>query len=229
MGEAAKNVVNQVFCNRCKNRTNHRLVGGVTRESVDEDSGWPVEKWVDRLWVCLGCNTGTLQRGWWCEGEEDEYGGPAYTFTYFPSRDPLVKKTFQKLPARLSAIYSEVVGAFNNDLPILCAIGLRALIEGICSDKKVAGKDLSHKINGLKGLLPENLVKNLHNFRYLGNEAAHELESPISTELLTAISVSEDLLGFLYDLDYKAESLATLRKMRANNPTPEDPNLIELK
>lgn len=41
----------------------------------------------------------------------------------------------------------------------------------------------------------------------MGNEAVHELGAPERNTLSLAIEVSEDLLNFLYELDYKASRL----------------------
>ena len=41
----------------------------------------------------------------------------------------------------------------------------------------------------------------------MGNVAAHELEAPNREDLKLAIEVIEDLLNFLYELDYKAQQL----------------------
>jgi len=61
---------------------------------------------------------------------------------------------------------------------------LRALLEGICQDKRIKGKNLKAKIEGLKSLLPnKNIIRNLHHFRFMGNEAIHELAAPKRTEL----------------------------------------------
>ena len=60
--------------------------------------------------------------------------------------------------------------------------------------------------------LPENIANNLHSIRFIGNEAAHELEAPSPDELRLAISICEDLLNYVYELDYKAYRLATSRE-----------------
>jgi hypothetical protein len=52
-----------------------------------------------------------------------------------------------------------------------------------------------------------NLIQALHSFRFAGNSAAHDL-APMSLEdAEKAIDVIEDLLNFLYDLDYKASQI----------------------
>jgi hypothetical protein len=63
-------------------------------------------------------------------------------------------------------------------------------------------------------ILPQNIVSNLHSIRFIGNEAAHKLSSPSTNELRLAIELCEDLLNYIYELDYKARSLSASRKSR---------------
>ena len=72
----------------------------------------------------------------------------------------------------------------------------------------------------MKALLPENIVRNLHGFRFMGNRAAHELEAPFSGELQVAIDLIEDILNYLYDLDYKARLFGGLSAAQRKNPQP---------
>jgi hypothetical protein len=90
----------------------------------------------------------------------------------------------------------------------LCAIGLRALLEGICRDKGIEGANIEERIDGLKRLLPENIVTSLHSLRFMGNQAAHELDPPSSYDLYVALDICDELLSFLYELDYKTSRLA---------------------
>lgn len=134
---------------------------------------------------------------------------------YFPERSQydLAPKPYTKLTPKLAALYSEAITCYNREALILCAAGLRALLEGICQDKKIKGRNLKVKIEGLKTLLPnKNIIRNLHHFRFMGNEAVHELAAPKRTELALAISVIEDLLNFIYELDYKASQLREMRR-----------------
>ncbi|HKY54635.1 MAG TPA: DUF4145 domain-containing protein [Anaerolineales bacterium] len=78
------------------------------------------------------------------------------------------------------------------------------LIEGICVDKGIEGNNLYKRIENLTSILPKNIVESLHKFRFIGNDATHELQIPTEAELRRAIEVIEDLLNFLYELDYKA-------------------------
>jgi len=193
----------RIFCNQCKTVTNHILKGSHHKE-YEEPSGW----WEESnfmFWVCAGCDSAVL---------EDYYTDVSMMtdehISHFfpqPTRLHLQQKYFIKLPSKLKRIYRETIQAFNSEIYILAAAGLRALIEGICSDKQISGKNLEEKINRMNTLLPQNIVTNLHSFRFIGNEAVHELAVPESEDLRLAIGVSEDLLNFLYELDYKSSRL----------------------
>jgi Domain of unknown function (DUF4145) len=60
--------------------------------------------------------------------------------------------------------------------------------------------------------IPANIVENLHGFRFMGNVAIHERTAPERDDLRLAIEIVEDLLNFVYDLDYKAKQLADKQK-----------------
>lgn len=214
MAEAEK-VSKWIYCNRCKGSTRHALHGRVSYRHEDEDGLY--ERGEYRLWSCAGCDTATLEDYFTLPGMRDEEGDEFYDSIFHPKRVQRHRqpKSFFKLPSKLGRIYREVVSAYNADLRALCAAGLRALMEGICADRKIPGKTLEKKIDGLTSILPKSIVDNLHNFRFIGNEALHELEAPKLDQLAMAINVIEDLLNFLYELDYKASLLA---KARAGKP-----------
>lgn len=197
----------RVYCNRCKDETNHLCQASHGRQFVEAENFW--ERLIYRFWICAGCDEGTLEVAWTCTGMHNADDEQVYDFTYFPPRasQDIGKKVFRQLPKPLVTIYNEVVSAYNNQLHLLCAAGLRALIEGICQNQGVKGATLETKINNLETILPKNIVEHLHGFRFMGNEAVHELGIPDRQTLQVAIEVSEDLLNFLYELDYKASRL----------------------
>jgi Domain of unknown function (DUF4145) len=156
------------------------------------------------------------------DGPFAEEDGEPYENIFYPKPSGSIRaeKHFVKLPAKLKAIYHEVICARNEGLGILCATGLRSLLEGVCSDKGIGGNNLEVKIDSMKTFLPENIVKNLHAFRFAGNEAVHELEAPPDYELGSALDVIEDVLDFLYSLDYKASTLAQMQAARREKSDP---------
>jgi len=209
----------RIFCNTCNTETNHLAQADYSHRNEDSVFGW--EEHIYRLWICAGCESGSLEvlytnPTWTREDGEQEYDAVVY-----PSRtkDYLGVKIFVKLPEKLHWIYQETIRAYNEELDILCAAGLRALIEGICEDKGIRGRNLETKIDGLTSFLPSSIVGNLHNFRFMGNIAIHELTPPERYELGLAIEISEDLLNYLYELDYKASLLSFRRQRRTATNT----------
>lgn len=199
------------------------------RDSVD---------WSDRYQIiqCLGCDSFSFRhKNWFSEAQQ--YYGPddfddGITTWLFPQRgkDTLMPKDFYNVPKNLRAIYKEVVNSFNNDAPVLCAAGLRATIEGLCAAHGVAGgpvevkkadgtvetkkkNNLEGKINGLceKGILTKQSTDILHEHRYMGNDAVHELSRPSEGDLHVAIEIVEHTLESLYEIPEKAEALRANR------------------
>jgi hypothetical protein len=128
-------------------------------------------------------------------------------------REDLRPQRFRRLGPTLEQIYREMIECFNDRSLILSNAGLRALLEGVCEDKRISGRDLRTKIDNLKPLLPnKNIIDALHHFRFTGNEAVHKLKAPEVEDVRLAIDVMEDLLNYLYELDYKAARLAKSRR-----------------
>ena len=214
MEEIAIGSKKKIHCNTCNVDTHHQLEAKHSRSFEDEFGFW--EDLSYHFWICQGCDTATLEIVYidaaMSDGDERHH--------FFPKRElsdfHLRPKYFFRLNEKLTQIYKEVIKSYNNKSKILCAIGLRALLEGICFDKQIEGKNLYKKIDGLKELLPSNIVENLHGFRFMGNIAAHELEHPEWHELKLAIEVIEDLLNFLYELEYKTQRLPNSSENPAN-------------
>ena len=212
----------KLYCNRCDGDTYHEEVW-MSRRSEDlyaqgrtEDDGPPLGHQLEefRLWQCIGCETVLLEHRF-CYDSDDEWG---YEYHPKPARHSVKAKYFTKLPDRLATIYKEAVTCFNYSAWTLCAVGLRGLIEGICRDKGISGRTNEKKIDGLKKILPEGIVNNLHSLRFMGNQAAHELERPSGYDLTVALEICEDLLNYLYELDYKTARLAHLTKQLSQAP-----------
>ncbi|MEX2029353.1 MAG: DUF4145 domain-containing protein [Anaerolineales bacterium] len=169
------------------------------------------ERW--ELFQCLACDSITVR-----VGREDVDEGIMY-FTFHPERLSWQRKPrqYQKIPANVRSIYMETIEALNRQMPLLCAAGLRALIEAICKGKGIdrgmtsSGQvrdTLEGMINGLTRVVPEGIVANLHPIRFLGNNALHELAVPDRDDLDLTLTVLEDIMNIVYDLDYRADLLA---------------------
>lgn len=200
----------RIFCNWCKAPTNHVLRATHSRTRIVEEGEQPGEI-TTSIWSCAGCEVETFE--WKFTGIDEGEQDP----TYLPPRsedneeeDAVQPKVFHRLKPELDRLYVEIIASLNRNCLVLCSIGLRALMEGICRDKGFTDKkdSLEVKINRLVTFLPStNLIDALHAFRLAGNYAAHENAPLTRDEALLAIEVIEDLLNFLYDLDYKASQM----------------------
>ena len=218
----------QVVCNSCSHRTWHNIVFSQVFATSAYDEGWGDDylgevnnKW--DLLQCQGCGMVSARMSIEIKGEKQPY------VEFYPERtiSHHVRKYYVHLPDKLSHLYSEVVSTYNKGNLILCSAGLRALLEGICINKGIyegldekgkITKSLEGKINGLTSIVPPGIVKNLHGLRFLGNQALHELDVPNDESVDLAISVIEDIMNIIYDLDYRAQLLL---KKTAKSIKPE--------
>ena len=236
----------RITCNFCNKETWHQFVASHTasfpiyeeEETQDGIARWHsfdlVEKW--DLFYCLGCESVTIKVT--TDNPMDDEATRSWKFLPPRNKKERTKKNFLKTPSHLNRLYDEIISTYNRDLLVLCAGGIRALLEGICADKKIkqgmttSGKirdTLEGKINGLTAIVPAGIVKNLHGLRFLGNRALHELETPNKSDLELALTVIEDILNIVYDLDYKAGLLHKRVKPRkkARKSTAKTPSVVK--
>jgi len=210
----------KLYCNRCRLATNQNLRGNYVSSCMDDEDGFEeTEKCF--LYECAGCEAPSLL----VEYTNNHMGGEWEIFIY-PElqsdwRDP---KRFMRLPRKLAQTYEETVNAYNSGSLLLSTIGLRSLIEGVCVDKGAKGKTLGQKIDALNVHFGNhNITSYLHGFRFSGNEAAHQLEALARHECSEAITVMEDLLNYLYDLDYKASRMKHAQRSTTSASTTGTP------
>jgi len=220
------NLKEQVVCNSCNHRTWHKVVfsQSFAISAYDSYGGDDYLGEVDTRWdllQCLGCGSVSVRMSL----EPEKTDNPLVEF--YPERtiSHHFGKHYVHLPENLKHLYSEIVAAYNRGNLILCSAGLRALLEGICVDKGIYEgpdekgkntKSLEGKINGLSSIVPSGIVNNLHGLRFLGNQALHELEVPDKTDVKLAISVIEDIMNIIYDLDYRTQLLLKKTANKSN-------------
>lgn len=190
-----------------------------------------------KIWQCQGCDTVLFEEVWEVKDYYDKWHHFSHTYPESTRSGFVEKKCYTRLPKELDALYEEIIAGYNAKCYLLCAVGLRTLIEGICIDKGIFEgpnadgkrvKTLDGKINAIKILVPENIVEHLHSFRFLGNDAAHERVVPSKEELALAIQIIEDILNVVYELDYKTGRLhrqVITRRSRPRIVSPSDGDL----
>jgi len=221
-----------VYCPECQRDREHVVVVSAdmyySRE-FDEDTYISSE---DNYQV-IKCQCGYLSfrhLNWFSEYQDHDSNGR--TETLYPKREPdsLPLKRFRHVPPLIVEIYEQTLKAYNDGSHTLCAAGLRVIVEGICevtgvkdgpisiekkdgSFKESRSKLLVGKIAGLceKEILTKNSADMLHEHRFLGNDAVHELAQPTQRELRLAIEIIEHILEQIFEIPEKAEALRAIR------------------
>jgi hypothetical protein len=138
--------------------------------------------------------------------------------------------SFQNVPPHIIGLYNEVCQTFINKNNLLCAGGIRAILEAICIDKNVKegtvpGSTTGKKNASLKGriygLCENDIITKQHSdilvhHQYLGDKALHECEKPTQSELETAIDIIGHTLSSVYDLYLKGQELIQKKNSRIN-------------
>ena len=235
------NVV-QVYCASCSRETRHLIVHSLDYSGSEEfDGGHFSIDWASNYQIiqCQGCMTVSFREVDWFSEDVQQIGPDEWddgsTELLFPqrSKNSISTKEFRNIPFNLRRIYRETVECFNIDSYTLSAAGLRALVEGLCAElnvvdgpKEITKKDgtteikrfanLEGKISGLheKGYLTKQHADVLHEHRYLGNEAVHELTQPSRDELALAIEIIEHVFDSVYEIPQKAQELKIKRVKR---------------
>jgi hypothetical protein len=226
------------YCNECAKEINHRIVKSIKREWNDSSDGYPIDGYDDyQIVQCVGCNKYTFRvDGYFSEYAEHYPDGSGSDGTYeklYPESTKYchVLKKFEHLPYNLKSVYEEAVTSFNHHQNILCSVGIRSILDGICVDKNVtkgwveiASKDetnkkrlsykLDGKINGLKEaeIINKSQMQALNELRFIGNKAIHELEIPSRNDLQTAFEIVEHMLMEIYELTAKSDMLKNKRE-----------------
>lgn len=216
----------KIYCNVCSGFTNHNFFGShnADYEEAENYNGELrfvyYEKSIYKFWVCKGCDTAILEDYNTNIAMTNEDGENIYESIFWPPRNNLTPK--KKLltpkifiglrdspirPCDIEKSYNETIKAFNYDLSMLCAIGIRALLESICvkqgiTDSEAFGLEGKLKILKNQEHLPENIVEGLSSLKFIGDKAAHKLITPTKQELQLSIEIIEDIFNRLYEIDY---------------------------
>lgn len=205
-----------VDCRQCHRTTKHVVLASADASGQEPMGPDDFLHWdaAHQIIQCMGCEAISFRRATsdsesFVQVDENEYE-QASTVDVFPNpnegRAQIVDAYL--LPDHTGRIYGETMKALNSGQAVLCGIGVRALIETVCKDKKAAGKDLFAQINDLvtQGVLTKDGADILHKLRTLGNDAAHEVKPHTDKQLSLAMDVVEHLLQGVYILPVHAKA-----------------------
>jgi hypothetical protein len=199
------------YCPLCQQTTNHKWLFNIKQKSESGDEfRWRKDY---HVMECLGCENKQFKLVYSDESmvRFDEGDGYEYQYEeihYFPAHlrnHSLLEYTYM-LPYKLRIVYTETVEALRNNCYLLSAVGLRAIIEAICLEQKIAGRNLETKINNLvkNNLITKNDANRLHSIRFQGNDSVHDIDVPNEEKLRIALEILEHLIKNLYLIDFVA-------------------------
>lgn len=124
------------------------------------------------------------------------------------------------IPDPVWKMYKETIEALNANIRTLAGGGLRAVVEAICLDNKIEEGNLQKKIEELskQNLLTKAQADLLHEERYLGNAALHELATPSAKDIDDGLGIVEGLINTIYILPSKAKRLKDRREAKGKPP-----------
>lgn len=211
-----KNAEMNLPCQTCTGKTAHRALATVDVRGSEGDHNYSFDWAIDNQIVqCLGCKSISFRVA--SSNSEDYYPISETEYEYevienlYPPRIEGFKGLGNDavyLPNTIKRIYDETLTALSVQAPILAAIGLRALVEAVCREKKASGRDLFSQLDNLveQRVLTPVGASILHKIRTLGNAAAHEAKPHNERQLALAMDIVEHMLKDVYILPKQAES-----------------------
>ncbi|BCX73988.1 DUF4145 domain-containing protein [Acinetobacter sp. Tol 5] len=197
-------------CIDCKRETNHLIVATKMYHFKEHRYRYGKEYSIVQ---CLGCDhvsflqiyhdyeiSYPVEEIWTSEGYDYRYDYDKGFTNFYPDTKDVFRKLEKILPEKLFEIYSETKNAYIQNLDIFTAIGIRSIIECICNDNKIEGRNLENKITNLKkfGNLSKVDIEMLHSLRFIGNDAVHELNKSTKSELTVAFKIVDNLIDKIY-------------------------------
>lgn len=165
------------------------------------------------LLQCDGCKSVSLMHRRWTPDTEtthcDEDGESAVQpdATLLPARSELGlcladNDVLRGLPWPILQLWKETRAALNQNQLLLGAIGARAIAEAILKHRGVSDKTLQKMIetSKSKGEIPSAVATLDHDFRDLGNAAAHDVNSPDRSRLQRALRDLDHLIHTEFEL-----------------------------
>ena len=201
----------KLTCQNCQQETNHKVLCSHTFKYDDKESD--IQGSIDYLVVlCCGCERISLATVSACSEDIEYYADGTCEYVDDIKQYPNPKIGYGKLeysytiPDFIRLIYNQTCNSIANGDYILAGVGLRTIIEAICKDENVGGRNLTSKItNLLKGrYISKQDCEVLHGIRFMGNDATHKILSPTKQQVIMAIKIIENLLENKYCLMYEA-------------------------
>lgn len=225
MAKAKDNIV-MVRCGECGGgQRRHKICREFSHNWGDEESIWGNSTY--QICQCLGCDSVRFRIETRCSEDLDhETGRLEASVKIYPEVDPSRRqpmKEHDQVPEKVSHIYVETVQALNAGALTLAGGGLRAIVEAICHQQGMSSKKpLVKKIDELvsRNILAKPQADLLHEERYIGNAALHEIDAPSRRDVEDGLQIVETLLNTIYLAPMTAKRLKRRREQKKTSTSP---------
>ncbi|MET3606896.1 hypothetical protein ABIC74_000738 [Mucilaginibacter rubeus] len=194
-----KKIIN--YCVSCFKNTNHEVIHLV--EEFHEDF---LEVAYYTIVKCLGCDRYSYRTE--SRDVQNTTANPDDNIIAYENFPNVLKghrnlKYPRYIPTNIAVIYKEALKAFAANCYLLTAVAFRGVIEAICVDKKIPGRELKSMITNLAKhkLISEKEAERLQPIRFMGNDSIHEAIVPTSKALYIVLDVVDHLINNLYIID----------------------------
>ncbi len=210
----AKPEIEKVFCNKCRRRTAHQVVGAHDGDSAEEGEGY---WWVITYAVlqCLGCQEIVLRR---TQRTEDE---PEGDVSHFP---PVMSRYLPRwryyLPGDLRLVLEEIYKSLDSASLCLPMMGARTLVDLLMVDKVKDVGGFGRKLQELEkaGYISSKNREVLFAALEMGNAAIHRGHMPTRAEVQSVMDIVESMLQAVYVFPDVAEKLKKSTPPRPPRP-----------
>lgn len=184
----------RVFCNQCRGKTSHHVVGDVEESIRDDETefSWSIRF---EMLQCGGCQEVVLRRTY--TFSED----PDVSVQFFPPEMSRVRPEWRySLPKDLRSLLDEIYRSLDSENLRLPMMGARTLIDMLITEKIGDVGNFKQKLVELerKGFLSSGNSETLYAALEVGNAAAHRGHAATLTEVNAVMDVVENLLQAVY-------------------------------
>lgn len=140
---------------------------------------------------------------------------------------PKIDSLSESVPINIRDVYSKTLKILKINPEAFC-VQIRRLLEFVCIDKGIKGKNLDRMLKEMteKGLIPKVLSEMSNNLRVLGNLGAHALENVeiTSYDASLANDFFRAIIEYVYVAPGKVDSfkkrLGEMQNRKSDNTTP---------
>lgn len=207
-----------VFCPQCNVVVEVKAIADATGEFQSETLN--PEDQVDAMYdaehysicVCHRCNQAFLIQES-LRGVPAEFETVTDSVVLYPAESKISTEHF---PSSIKSAYVQALRSYKMSFFDSSVLMCRKCLEGLCKILGVTGRNLYQRLEKLKieNHIDERFLEWGHQIRLIGNEAAHDIDTPVSKkDAQDILEFTEAILIYVFSLTQRYEALIERRKI----------------